>query len=255
MLFPFQAYAQQEQNSYIIVTPERKENGQYFYRLTGYINSNDYSSAGPVKMRVWADGVGFTDININAYSSVIPAVNGRDAVSINGVLPLDFSTNSSYVEIWQYGYVWGEYEVASNQVDFATARAQLDLQAQNPPQNPPQTPPQTPPQSPPQSPPPSVVLNLDDGCSIAELNSIKKMDQFTSCISSFGGNLNRLLIGIGVLASIFILPWAGVLYASGNPGNIQKANEVLTAWLSGLVLLLLSGSIILLLGGTVFGVA
>ena len=71
------------------------------------------------------------------------------------------------------------------------------------------------------------------------------MNNFTSAAA----NAQRYAIGLGIFLSLFILPYVGILWASGNPENIQKATEWFQSWFWGLLLLLLSGSIIRIVGG------
>jgi hypothetical protein len=75
----------------------------------------------------------------------------------------------------------------------------------------------------------------------------------TTCFKNLGDRAVVFLIALGVLSSVFLLPYIGMLWASGNPDNIQKATEMLVAWASGLLLLLLSGFIIEMVGRDVLG--
>lgn len=74
-----------------------------------------------------------------------------------------------------------------------------------------------------------------------------------TAIQRFAFSAQRLLIAVGVVVSVFLLPYIGVLFASGNPENIQKATEWLTSWATGLLLLLMSGIIIRIIGSDILG--
>jgi len=63
----------------------------------------------------------------------------------------------------------------------------------------------------------------------------------------------RYLIAFGVFASIFIVPYFGVLLASGNPENIEKGLEWAKSWAFGLLLLLLSSFVIRIIGSDILG--
>lgn len=79
-------------------------------------------------------------------------------------------------------------------------------------------------------------------------------DNFTiECFSVLGNKLLNIFIAIGILATIFMLPYAGILLASGSEQNVQKAKEIITALIYGLLLLILSGAIVLIIGEEVFG--
>lgn len=67
------------------------------------------------------------------------------------------------------------------------------------------------------------------------------------------GNLHNYLIAIGVILSVFMLPWGFVLLGTGDPGNIKKGQEILQSLAIGLVVLILSGTIIRLISSEVLG--
>jgi len=63
----------------------------------------------------------------------------------------------------------------------------------------------------------------------------------------------QYLIAIGVVSSIFIVPYIGVLLASGNEESIKKGSEWFQSWAFGLLLLLLSGLILRVVGSDILG--
>lgn len=63
----------------------------------------------------------------------------------------------------------------------------------------------------------------------------------------------QYIIAFGVFASIFIVPYFGVLLASGNPENIEKGIEWAKSWGFGLLLLLLSSFVIRIIGSDILG--
>ena len=79
-------------------------------------------------------------------------------------------------------------------------------------------------------------------------------EDITACIASWGAQANRFFIGIGLIASLLLLPFIGYLLASGNPGNIEKGWELLNSWFWGIALLLISGFLVSIIGRDLFGV-
>lgn len=63
----------------------------------------------------------------------------------------------------------------------------------------------------------------------------------------------QYIIALGIFASIFIVPYFGVLLASGNPENIEKGLEWAKSWAFGLLLLLLSSFVIRVIGSDILG--
>jgi len=75
-------------------------------------------------------------------------------------------------------------------------------------------------------------------------------------ISSFQGWAARgqqYIIAFGIFASIFIVPYFGVLLASGNPESIKAGLEWAKSWAFGLLLLLLSSLVIRIIGSDILG--
>ena len=96
---------------------------------------------------------------------------------------------------------------------------------------------------------PSVTATCQDWSTVKDIETIGQ------CFAEWGALANRFLIGIAVLGSIFLLPWIGYLWASGQTGNVEKGWEMFNAWFWGLLLLLMSGFIITILGKDLFGVS
>lgn len=67
-------------------------------------------------------------------------------------------------------------------------------------------------------------------------------------LEGYIGDIQKVIVGIGVFAAFFLIPYAAVLMASGNPDQIKKGRDWLTSIVSGLVLLILSGLIIRVIG-------
>ncbi len=103
--------------------------------------------------------------------------------------------------------------------------------------------------------PTPVIASVPTSAGCGDWSGITDMDQFVTCIAEWGGRANLFIIGAGVLSSLFLLPIAGYMYASGNPGNIEKASEIITSWMWGIILLLIAGFIINIIGNDLFGVS
>ncbi len=63
----------------------------------------------------------------------------------------------------------------------------------------------------------------------------------------------QYIIAFGIFASIFIVPYFGVLLASGNPESIKEGLEWAKSWAFGLLLLLLSSLVIRIIGSDILG--
>jgi len=63
----------------------------------------------------------------------------------------------------------------------------------------------------------------------------------------------QYIIAFGIFASIFIVPYFGVLLASGNPESIKEGLEWAKSWAFGLLLLLLSSFVIRIIGSDILG--
>lgn len=100
--------------------------------------------------------------------------------------------------------------------------------------------------------PPIRVIGFLEGCKAGNLFG---GNDFEGCISSIGNNAHVLALSIGVLVSIFMLPFIGINLASGNPQNIEKGKEMLMSWAQGLLLIILSGVIVRLVATQLFGVS
>jgi hypothetical protein len=83
---------------------------------------------------------------------------------------------------------------------------------------------------PPSPPPPqSTVFSVDD-------------------LKGFASKWHVYIIAIALVLSVFLLPYIGVLMASGDPEKIQKGKDWLWSLLTGLFLLLLSGTVLKIVG-------
>lgn len=60
-------------------------------------------------------------------------------------------------------------------------------------------------------------------------------------------------IAVGVLISLFMIPYIGILLASGDPENVEKGMDWLRSFLGGLLLLVFSGLIIRIFGTDFLG--
>lgn len=75
-------------------------------------------------------------------------------------------------------------------------------------------------------------------------------------LSDFAGwmaNIHNYLIALGVIISVFMLPYAFVLMGTGDPSNIKKGQEMLQSLAIGLAVLILSGTIIRIIASEVIG--
>ncbi len=80
---------------------------------------------------------------------------------------------------------------------------------------------------------------------------LPKIDKFTwSGVSSWIHNIQIMIIAIGVISSIFIIPYIVVLFASASPENIKKGKDWLVSLITGVALLTLSSILIELVGKT-----
>ncbi len=71
--------------------------------------------------------------------------------------------------------------------------------------------------------------------------------------ASWMGNIHNYLIALGVIISVFMLPYAFVLMGTGDPSNIKKGQEMLQSLAIGLAVLILSGTIIRIIASEVIG--
>lgn len=74
------------------------------------------------------------------------------------------------------------------------------------------------------------------------------------CIVSLNRDITALIMGFAVMLALFMLPYIGLLFASGDPTKIEKAKEMLSGWVAGFILVLLSGVIILIVLRELLGV-
>jgi hypothetical protein len=82
---------------------------------------------------------------------------------------------------------------------------------------------------------------------------VSELPIFGSDLKSFASGLQGIIIAIGVVSSIFILPYIVVLFNTGNPDQIKKAQGWLYNLIGGILLLVLSTFIIRAIGGSLFG--
>lgn len=75
----------------------------------------------------------------------------------------------------------------------------------------------------------------------------------TSDLMDFIGVIHSVLIAIGVVSSVFIIPYGGILISTGTPENIKKGWDVIKACSIGLAVLILSGTIIRIIGSELIG--
>lgn len=105
-----------------------------------------------------------------------------------------------------------------------------------------------------EAPPEPSPEDPGDAGSPSDPGDLAEID-YDSKIMDFSALATRFLIGIAIFASVFLLPYIGVLMASGNPENINKGKEWLFSWLSGLLFLLMSGIIVRLIGSEILNIA
>ncbi len=74
------------------------------------------------------------------------------------------------------------------------------------------------------------------------------------CIVSLNRDITALIMGFAVILALFMLPYIGLLFASGDPAKIEKAKEMLTSWAAGFILVALSGVLILIVLRELLGV-
>ncbi|MDQ5981987.1 MAG: hypothetical protein QG570_752 [Patescibacteria group bacterium] len=75
-----------------------------------------------------------------------------------------------------------------------------------------------------------------------------------ACLTALGSNAHILAIGLGVVASLFMLPLIGLNLSSGDPATIQKGKDMFMSWIQGLFLIILSGVIVRIVATDLFGV-
>ena len=79
------------------------------------------------------------------------------------------------------------------------------------------------------------------------------LDYSLADFQSWAAKGQQYIIAFGIFSSIFIVPYFGVLLASGNSENIEKGLEWAKSWAFGLLLLLLSSFVIRIIGSDILG--
>lgn len=102
--------------------------------------------------------------------------------------------------------------------------------------------------------PVTVSINCADWRAVSGAGD-KAGEAIAKCVGDWGAQVNIFFIGIGVIGSLILLPIVGAMWASGNPGNVEKGWEIFNSWFWGLMLLLLSGFIINIFAKDLFGVS
>ena len=94
--------------------------------------------------------------------------------------------------------------------------------------------------------------NPTQGASSTGENTLVPPQKFSN-LAGWLATGQTFLIGLGVVSSIFIIPWTFVLMASGNPDKVKQGQEWLVSLVGGLLLLFLSGTLIKIVGTNLLG--